>query len=376
MLQTKDLLELLVSELEDFVIVLLDNSGVFTSWHPGVERLFGYTQDEFIGRHLRILMPEPDRSNGATERELEQATRMGRCSDTRTLVRKNGEEVYVEGVTVALYHPGGVQEGFGKVIHDLTEIQNAQVNLMSAQNDLKMANQDLQRIKIELERSNEELQEFAQIASHDLSAPLTSTRWLVDLLKLQHSENLDEVGQRCLEQVSKGLERMSALVEAVLAHAQAGRTAISSSETTPAEQALYEAIDNLRSEITMSGADIKHGPLPELQISLQPLCQLFQNILSNALKYHKPDIAPLIEITAARENAHWNICIADNGIGIDPQYFQRIFIPLQRLHGQEIAGSGIGLATCKKIVMRAGGRIWVESEPGKGASFHFLLPGD
>lgn len=169
---------------------------------------------------------------------------------------------------------------------------------------------------------------------------------------------------------------MSALVEAVLAHAQAGRTAISSSETTPAEQALYEAIDNLRSEITMSGADIKHGPLPELQISLQPLCQLFQNILSNALKYHKPDIPPLIEITAARENAHWNICIADNGIGIDPQYFQRIFIPLQRLHGQEIAGSGIGLATCKKIVTRAGGRIWVESEPGKGASFHFLLPGD
>ena len=375
-MQIKDLLELLVSELEDFVIVLIDNDGDFSSWHPGVERLFGYTQDEFIGRHLRILMPEPDRSNGATDRELQEAAQMGRCSDTRTLVRKNGEEVYVEGVTIALYQPDGVRAGFGKVIHDLTEIQNAHINLIAAQTELKIANQDLERIKIELERSNEELQEFAQIASHDLSAPLTSTRWLVDLLKLQHSQNLDEVGQRCLDQVSKGLERMSALVEAVLAHAQAGRTAISSSETTPAEQALYEAIDNLRSEITISGADIKHGPLPELRISLQPLCQLFQNILSNALKYHKPDLTPLIEITAARENAHWNICIADNGIGIDPQYFQRIFIPLQRLHGQEIAGSGIGLATCKKIVTRAGGRIWVESEPGKGSSFHFLLPGD
>ena len=375
-MQIKDLLELLVSELEDFVIVLINNDGDFSSWHPGVERLFGYTQDEFIGRHLRILMPEPDRSNGATDRELQEAAQMGRCSDTRTLVRKNGEEVYVEGVTIALYQPDGVRAGFGKVIHDLTEIQNAHINLIAAQTELKIANQDLERIKIELERSNEELQEFAQIASHDLSAPLTSTRWLVDLLKLQHSQNLDEVGQRCLDQVSKGLERMSALVEAVLAHAQAGRTAISSSETTPAEQALYEAIDNLRSEITISGADIKHGPLPELRISLQPLCQLFQNILSNALKYHKPDLTPLIEITAARENAHWNICIADNGIGIDPQYFQRIFIPLQRLHGQEIAGSGIGLATCKKIVTRAGGRIWVESEPGKGSSFHFLLPGD
>lgn len=375
-MQTKDLFELLVSELEDFVIVLIDNAGKFTSWHPGVERLFGYTQDEFIGQHLRILMPEPDRSNGATERELEEAGSVGRCSDTRTLLKKNGEEVYVEGVTVALYQADGVRAGFGKVIHDLTEIQNAQTNLMSAQTELKIANQDLERIRTELERSNEELQEFAQIASHDLSAPLTSTRWLVDLLKLQHSKNLDEVGQRCLEQISKGLERMSALVEAVLAHAQAGRTVISSSESAPAEQSLYEAMDNLRSEITISGAQIRHDPLPDLRIAAQPLSQLFQNLLSNALKYRKPDLAPVIEITAARENAHWHICVNDNGIGIDPQHFQRIFVPLQRLHGQEIAGSGIGLATCKKIVTRAGGRIWVESEPGAGSSFHFLLPDD
>ncbi len=154
-MQTKDLFELLVSELEDFVIVLIDNAGKFTSWHPGVERLFGYTQDEFIGRDLRILMPEPDRSNGATERELEQATIVGRCSDTRTLVKKNGEEVFVEGVTVALYRADGVRAGFGKVIHDLTEIQNAQINLMSAQTELKIANEDLERIRTELERSNE-----------------------------------------------------------------------------------------------------------------------------------------------------------------------------------------------------------------------------
>ncbi len=169
---------------------------------------------------------------------------------------------------------------------------------------------------------------------------------------------------------------MSALVEAVLAHAQAGRTVISSSETAPAEQSLYEAMDNLRSEITISGAEIKHGPLPDLSIAAQPLSQLFQNLLSNALKYRKPDLAPVIEITAGRENGQWHICVNDNGIGIDPQYFQRIFLPLQRLHGQEIAGSGIGLATCKKIVTRAGGRIWVESAPGAGSSFHFLLPGD
>ena len=375
-LESKDRFELLVSELEDFVIVLIDDDSAFSSWHPGVQRLFGYTQEEFIGQHLSILMPEPDRSKGASARELDCATRHGRSSDTRTLVRKDGQEVYVDGVTVALYKPDGTRAGFGKVIHDLTETQSAQVHLLSAQTELKAANQNLERIRIELERSNEELQEFAQIASHDLSAPLTSTRWLVDLLKMKHSEHLDDVGRQCLAQISGGLERMSALVEAVLAHAQAGRTAISSSESTPAEQALYEALDNLRSEIAISGAEIKHGPLPELRVAAQPLCQLFQNLLSNALKYRKSDAPPVVEVTATRDYASWRICVRDNGIGIEPQYFERIFVPLQRLHGQEIAGSGIGLATCKKIVTRAGGRIWVESEPGKGSSFYFVLPGE
>lgn len=374
-LDSKERFELLVSELEDFVIVLINNDGRFSSWNPGVERLFGYTKDEFIGQHLSILVPEPDRSSGASERELNQATKEGRSSDTRTLVKKDGQEVYVDGVTVALFTAEGHKAGFGKVIHDLTSIQSAQVNLLEAQTELKTANQNLERIKIELERSNEELQEFAQIASHDLSAPLTSTRWLVDLLRMQHSQHLDEVGRRCLGQIADGLQRMSELVEAVLAHAQAGRTAISSGDSTPAEQALYEAMDDLRSEITILDAQIEHGPLPELQISAQPLCQLFQNLLSNALKYRKPDLPPRIEVTAAREYASWRICVRDNGIGIEPKHFERIFIPMQRLHGQEIAGSGIGLATCKKIVTRAGGRIWVESEPGKGSSFYFVLPG-
>ena len=374
-LKTKDQFELLVSELKDFVIVLLDNDGRFSSWHPGVERLFGYTQGEFVGQHLSILMPGPDRFNGASERELEEATQKGQCSDTRTLAKKDGHEVYVDGVTVALFTADGSRAGFGKVIHDLTAIQNTQADLLSAQTELRSANRNLERIKVELERSNEELQEFAQIASHDLSAPLTSTRWLVDLLKM-HSQDLDDVGQRCLGQISEGLERMSALVDAVLAHAQAGRTAISSSESTPAEQALYGALDNLRSEIASSGAEINHGPLPELQIADQPLCRLFQNLLSNALKYRKPNLPPVVEVSAARDHASWRICVRDNGIGIEPQYFERIFIPLQRLHGQEIAGSGIGLATCKKIVTRAGGRIWVESEPGAGSSFYFVLPGE
>jgi PAS domain S-box-containing protein len=374
--EIKDRFELLVSELEEFVIILLDEDGIFQTWHPGVERLFGYKEQEFIGQHMDILLPEPDRSDGATARELAEAVRAGRSSDTRPLVRKHGEEVFVDGVTVALFAENGMRAGFGKVIRDLTERQQAQESLLVARDELKRANEHLERMTVELERSNEELKEFAHIASHDLSAPLTSTKWLVDLLAMKHSEQLDERGKDCVKRIGQGLDRMSALVDAVLAHAQAGQSPVASSESTPAEESLYGALENLRSEISASEAHIVHGALPDLLIASEPLCRLFQNLISNAIKYRKPGFAPRIEITAERENASWRIGVSDNGIGIEPQYFERIFIPMQRLHGPEIEGSGIGLATCKKIVGRAGGRLWVESDVGKGSCFYFVLPGE
>jgi len=374
--ETKDRFELLVSELEEFVIILLDDDGIFQTWHPGVERLFGYTEQEFIGRHMDILVPEPDRSDGATTRELAEAVRVGRSSDTRTLVRKNDQEVFVDGVTVALFNESGKRSGFGKVIRDLTERQQAQQSLLAARDELKRANQHLERMTVELERSNEELREFAHIASHDLSAPLTSTRWLVDLLEMKYSEHLDERGKDCIQRIRRGLDRMSALVDAVLAHAQAGQSPITSSESTPAEEALYKALENLRSEIIASQAQFVHGALPDLLMASEPLCRVFQNLISNAIKYRRPGVPPRIEITAERESASWRIGVCDNGIGIEAQYFERIFIPMQRLHGPEIDGSGIGLATCKKIVGRAGGRLWVESEVEKGSSFYFVLPGE
>jgi PAS domain S-box-containing protein len=374
--EIKDRFELLVSELEEFVIILLDEDGIFQTWHPGVERLFGYTEQEFVGQQMNILVPEPDHSNGATARELAEAVRCGRSSDTRVLVKKNGEEVFVDGVTVALFTESGKRAGFGKEIRDLTERQQAQEILLIARDELKRANEHLERMTVELERSNEELKEFAHIASHDLSAPLTSTKWLVDLLAMKHSEQLDERGKECLKRIGQGLDRMSALVDAVLAHAQAGQNPVTSSESTPVEEALYGALENLRSEISDSQAEVIHGALPDLLIASEPLCRVFQNLISNAVKYRKPGVAPRIEITAEREHNGWRIGVRDNGIGIEAQYFDRIFIPMQRLHGPEIEGSGISLATCKKIVGRAGGRLWVESEVGKGSCFYFVLPGE
>jgi PAS domain S-box-containing protein len=486
-LKPKELFELFISELNEFVVVLLTKNGSFCSWHPGVERLFGYTAEEFVGQTLDLLLPEPDRLKGDATAELDDAIRHGRTSDTRWLRKKGGQQLLVDGLTVALRNRDGELAGFGKIIHDVTERKTTEDNLralagaleqstvlirgwngviehwtsgcerlygwtaqeavgqvehellstkfpapldqieqqllssgtwqgeleqvrrdgslvfvsahwvllsdhsdeplsiiathtditarLQMQQELELANERLRGMALELERSNQELEEFARIASHDLSAPITSTRWLVDLLSSRHVQKLDEEGQRCVKQISSGLERMAELVEAVLAHARAGKSAIGSPQATDAGDALARALENLRKDIETSRAAITHDPLPRVNIQAAPLTQLFQNLLSNAIKYARTGVPPEIQISAQREGSHWRFGVHDNGMGIEREWFERIFLPMQRLHGIEISGSGIGLATCRKIVTRAGGRIWVESKLNAGSSFYFTLPG-
>jgi light-regulated signal transduction histidine kinase (bacteriophytochrome) len=243
------------------------------------------------------------------------------------------------------------------------------------QHELESANSRLKLMAEELERSNEELEEFARIASHDLSAPITSTRWLVEMLTSRHGNQLDADGQKALAQVAISLERMSDLVEAVLTHAKVGKDPIASLEEADTELALEVAMENLRRDVTTTQARISYGRLPSLLIGQQPLTQLFQNLLSNAIKYRRAEETPEIHISAEQSGALWRVCVRDNGMGIEPEWFERIFLPMQRRHSSKIAGSGIGLATCRKIVNRAGGRIWVESEVGRGSTFFFTLPG-
>jgi signal transduction histidine kinase len=145
-------------------------------------------------------------------------------------------------------------------------------------------------------------------------------------------------------------------------------------EGSDANAALSAAIEDLWKDVQTSGAKISFEPLPPVRMTQQALRQLFQNLLSNAIKYRKPDVPPEVTVSARRSEQDWTISVADNGSGIEPEWLERIFQPMQRRHGPEIAGSGIGLATCRKIVTRAGGRIWAESEVGKGSTFLFTVP--
>jgi PAS domain S-box-containing protein len=356
----------LIGALDHSNVLIRRWDGVIEHWTEGCERLYGFSAAEANGRVLHELLqteyPMPIDQlqellllNGIWRGELKQR-------------RKDGTPIFVSVQLVKLEPSHGELPLIVSTHSDIT-------SRLEMQHELESANARLKMMAEELERSNEELEEFARIASHDLSAPITSTRWLVEILTLRHGKQLDEEGQKALAQVATSLERMSDLVEAVLTHAKVGTSPIATFEEADTELAVEVALENLRHDVTTSGAQVTYGRMPPLLIGQQPLTQLFQNLLSNAIKYRRPDATPVIQIAAGHSGALWRISVRDNGLGIEPEWFERIFLPMQRRHSSKVAGSGIGLATCRKIVNRAGGRIWVESDLAAGSTFFFTLPG-
>ncbi|WP_243374710.1 PAS domain S-box protein [Geotalea sp. SG265] len=229
------------------------------------------------------------------------------------------------------------------------------------------------RVLDELERSNRELEQFAYIASHDLQEPLRMVAGYVKLLERKYKGRLDAKAETYINFAVDGAARMQKLIEGLLAYSRISRGI--SFAPIDAGKPFAAAVANLDAVIRESGARIGSGPLPVLEGDETQLMQLFQNLLSNGIKYRKRDVSPEIHVSARRDNDEWLFAVQDNGIGIERKYFEQIFQIFRRLHGQdEYQGTGIGLASCKKIVERHGGRIWVESEPGKGSTFCFTIP--
>ena len=194
------------------------------------------------------------------------------------------------------------------------------------------------------------------------------------LLAKRYTERLDSEADEFIAYAVDGSNRMQALIHDLLAYSRAGANGKAYQEIS-SEKALLEALSNLRVSIQESGAVVTHDSLPTITTDDAQLVQVFQNLVGNAIKYRRAEV-PRVHVSAAKNDGQeWNFSVQDNGLGIDPQYFDRIFVLFQRLHGrEEFKGTGIGLAICKKIVERLGGRIWVESEPEKGSTFYFALP--
>ncbi|MFN2646745.1 MAG: PAS domain S-box protein [Burkholderiales bacterium] len=242
-----------------------------------------------------------------------------------------------------------------------------------AEAELRRAHDELAKKAEELQRSNAELEQFAYVASHDLQEPLRMVSSYTQLLARRYNDKLDADAQEFMHYVVDGAARMKQLIEDLLAYSRVG-TKGREFKTVPLEAPLKRAVTNLRAAIEETRAAVTWDPLPTVDVDEVQLTQLFQNLIGNALKF-RGEAPPRVHVSATDEHGEWHVRLADNGIGIEPQYFERIFMLFQRLHTMgEYPGTGIGLAICKKVVERHGGRIWVESQLGAGSSFHFTLP--
>jgi light-regulated signal transduction histidine kinase (bacteriophytochrome) len=231
---------------------------------------------------------------------------------------------------------------------------------------------NLEEANRELQRSNKELEQFAYVASHDLQEPLRMVTAYTQLFATRYAGKIDEESSKYIRYATDGAIRAQQLIRDLLEYSSI-RHQEKAFEKIDCERILGAVLSNLALAVQESGAVITHGKLPVVMGDKTKLMQLFQNLISNALKFRK-DEAPAVHIEALRENGFWHFSFRDNGIGIEPRYHERIFTIFQRLHGsKEYAGTGIGLAICKKIAEQHGGRIWLESELGKGSVFHVTI---
>jgi light-regulated signal transduction histidine kinase (bacteriophytochrome) len=240
--------------------------------------------------------------------------------------------------------------------------------------DRVRAKEELERTADELRRSNAELEQFAYIASHDLQEPLRMVASYTQLLERRYAAQLDQTAREFIAYAVDGARRMQQFITGLLRYSRVG-TEPRVLEEVNLRDVFEAAIANLRMMIEETGAAVEAHDLPLVRGDPRQLTQLFQNLIGNALKFRKPDQPPRVEVRAEPDGDFWRLSVRDNGIGLDPKFAGRVFVIFQRLHTRdEYEGTGLGLAICKKIVERHGGRIWVESKEGEGATFFFTLP--
>lgn len=270
-----------------------------------------------------------------------------------------------------------MQSAILNILEDLeaekSKVEEASELLRREVEERRQAQEALQQRTVELARSNAELVQFAYVASHDLQEPLRMVSSYVQLLEQRYGPALDDKARKYIRYAVDGAVRMQRLIFDLLAYSRV-TTRAQPHAPTDMGLALREALENLAAAIEESGARVTSDPLPVVRGDRSQLVQVFQNLVANGIKF-RGDRPPQVHVSAREGDGEWVLCVQDNGIGIEPRHFERIFVIFQRLHTRtEYPGTGIGLALCKRIVERHGGRIWVRSEPGEGSAFCFSLP--
>ena len=349
-------------------MVMCRQSGEIVLVNSRTESLFGYSRTELLGNDIHTLVPDwqyqirlvPDedisKARRSSERELDA-------------VRKDGTAFPVE----ISFSPLQTEEGIliTSAIRDITDRRRAEEQIRELNTYLE--NRVLERTE-ELLRSNDELAQFAYAASHDLQEPLRTISIYTELLVKRYSGQLEGDADLFIEHITTNARRMGLLIRDLLDFSRVDSRGNDHFTLTSCDAALDEALANLQIPVQESGAAISREPLPVVWGDPVQLTRVFQNLVSNAVKYRR-ESAPRVELRVASLDSSWLFSVEDNGIGIEPEYTEKIFGIFKRLHAQgEHPGNGMGLAICRKIVSRHGGRIWVESVPGCGSKFYFTLP--
>jgi PAS domain S-box-containing protein len=367
-----DQLRLLVQGTTDYAIFMLDPAGRVATWNTGAERINGYRADEIIGQHFSRFYPREAVDRGWPAEELRRASAQGRFEDEGWRVRKDGTHIWANVIITALRDEAGRLRGFSKVTRDLTERRQAE--------------EKLRAYAAQLQRSNRELEEFASVASHDLQEPLRKIQAFGDRLQAKCGPALGEQGRDYLARMLDAAGRMRTLIDDLLAFS---RLTIQARPSTRVDLGgvAREVVADLEGRLQQTGGRVDIDKLPAVDADPTQMRQLLQNLIGNALKFHREGVPPVVNVRghvrpgdggrrgAAPEAGLCEIRVEDNGIGFDEKYLDRIFNVFQRLHGRSAyEGTGMGLAICRKIAERHGGAITARSTPGHGATFVVTLP--
>lgn len=366
-------------------MIMVDHTGQIVLVNAETEKLFGYTRQELLGKSMEILVPQEFRAHHPHLRDgfftSPQARRMGAGRDLYAL-RKDGSRFPVE---IGLNPVVTEEKTFIiSAIVDITERKRLEAALRHANEQLENRVQErttelahkaeeLQHSNTALERSNLELQQFAYIASHDLQSPLRSISGFVQLLRAEYGGKLDDRADDWIRRTVQSIQQMQLLIRDLLAYSHVD----SKSHLFQAvhfQEVFDETVHRLEAVIHETAAKITCGELPTVTGDRLQLIQVLQNLIDNALKYRSA-VPPHVHVSAGYDRNEWVITVRDNGIGIDQKHHTRIFEIFRRLHDQQqYPGTGIGLAVCRRVIHRHGGKIWLESELGRGSTFYFTIP--
>lgn len=359
--EARDWLQTTLSSIGDAVIAT-DGKGRVVFLNQVAEDLTGWPQKTAAGKHLdEVFVIHNEETGAAVEspvsKVLREGTIVGFANHTK-LTARDGRVYSIDDSAAPIRGEGADILGVVLVFRDVSEARAAE--------------RERERTRAALATANADLQRFAFAASHDLREPLRTVKLFGELLE-STAPQLNEKHRMQLDFIVKGISRMEQLVDGLLAYSLAGSPVERPLERSSIEEVLEHTLDNLKAAIDQSGATVTHDALPEIVCEPIHIGQVFQNLIGNAIKYSREE-APRVHISAREGGREWTFAVADNGTGIRQEFYATIFDVFKRLHGQDRPGSGIGLATCRQIVERYHGRIWVESQVGVGSTFYFSLP--